>query len=32
MRAARIGAPNEAADISFETVYGVGRLFGVEIC
>jgi HAD superfamily hydrolase (TIGR01549 family) len=31
MRAARIGAPNEAADISFETVYGVGRLFGVEI-
>lgn len=31
MRAARIGEPNEAADISFETVYGVGRLFGVEI-
>ena len=31
MRAARVGAPNEAADISFETVYGVGRLFGVEI-
>lgn len=31
MRAARIGAPLEAADISFENVYGVGRLFGVEI-
>lgn len=31
MRAARIGEPNEAADISFQNVYGVGRLFGVEI-
>lgn len=31
MRTARIGKPFEAADISFENVYGVGRLFGVEI-
>lgn len=31
MRTARIGVPTEAADISFESVYGVGRLFGVEL-
>lgn len=31
MRAARIGEPTPVADITFENVYRVGRLFGVEI-
>jgi HAD superfamily hydrolase (TIGR01549 family) len=31
MRTARIGEATDAADIFFKNVYGVGRLFGIEI-